>query len=275
MSRRVRANWWPLNVKLSCSVCFMALGEWSLAELAGVWRSAIQCQRCGTQNILARDLSDHVEHASAPPDSDNPPGRAEAFDAIVGNPVLRRAIEIALAGYHTLTVVGRIEDSWAQVKQILGDRAVRATKCPCGHYGHAVGVCKCTLPEIEKWQSSRAFQEAQAADIIVETYSPKPEEFWADFEPWTSVLGRIRKFRLLTGFGGGASFEYRKREGRFSKLDETYSMVHAAQVRFDWGTAQLKSVQMVARTIATLDRATVVGPAHMAEAISFRLPLID
>lgn len=273
---RVRANWWPLTVKLGCSVCFTLIGEYTLSEIAGLGRSPVMCPRCKTHNVAAPDLQKFAAAAQAPTDRDNPPGRAEAYDSIVGQPLLRRAIEVCLAGYHSLAVVGRVEDSWQEVRAILGDRAVLVSRCPCGNYNRAQLACTCTLPQIEAHRETKVYRMALAADVIVETYSPKPEELWASHEPFSSVLARLRSFRFITQFGGGADFEFDKRlEGRYIVRNEVFNLLDRARLRFHWGTTQLKSVQNVARTIATLDRAKVVKAVHMAEATNYRLPLVD
>lgn len=273
---RVKANWWPTLVKLMCSVCFTSLGEFPLSEIAGLGRSPVMCPRCKSHNVVAPDLQRFAATASAPLDKDNPPGRAEAFDAIVGQPLLRRAIEICLAGFHSLAVVGRAEDSWTDVQAILGDRAMLIARCPCGNYNRAQSPCTCTLTVIEAHRDSRPYRMALASDVLVETYSPKAEELWADYEPFTSVLGRIHYYRRMEQFNGQAQFEYDKKlEGRYIVRNEAFNLLDRARLKFDWGTAQLKSVQNVARTIATLDKAQTVGAVHMAEAITYRLPLSD
>jgi predicted ATPase with chaperone activity len=271
--KKVRANYWPKNVALQCSVCFTALGEFTLAQLAAY--SSLQCSRCKAHNVLPSELAKLTVGVTPNADADNPPGRAEAFDSIVGHANLRRAIEVAVAGYHTMTIVGRAEDNWQYVSAILGDRAVRIQRCPCGNYQRPQAACECTLTVIEQHQSTRQYLAAQMSDIIVETYTPKTEEIWADFEPWGNVLQRIKRLRRMESFGGRASFDWTRREdgGRFIVRDETYTLLNAARERFDWGTTQLKSVQEVARTIATLDSARAVQPHHMAEAIAYRMAL--
>lgn len=273
--RKIHANWWPTNVRLQCSACFATLGEWPLAELVAF--STFACQRCGTHNTLPREVARMTANLARNPNPDNPPGRAEAFNAIVGHVVLRRAIEVAVAGFHSLTVVGREEDNWMYVREILGERAALIQRCPCGNYQRPEAACPCTLPQIEKHQASRAYIEARMADIITETYTPRAEEMWADFEPWENVLVRIRRYRRREALGAIATFDWTRKEdgGRYIVRDETYTLLNAARLRLDWGVTQLKAAQSVARTIATLDGAAAVQPHHMAEAIAFRVALKD
>jgi predicted ATPase with chaperone activity len=273
--RKASALWWPTTIKLLCAACFNLLGEYAAGDLKALGHNPIQCQRCSTVNAAPHDLLRKVEGSTTPADPDNPPGRAEVFDSIVGNLLLREAIEIALAGHHTLTVVGRGDDNWRQVHAILGDRAVRIQRCPCGNYGRSEAQCKCTLPEIEKHRKTRAYGDAASSDLIVETHTPHPEEIWATHEPFANVLTRIKRYRLLQPFGALARFDYEKREGRFSKKDETFEALVSAKKEYDWGSDSLVRVQYVARTIATLRGATIVSPEHMNKAIMYKVALIE
>lgn len=271
--------WQPRKVDLICPDCFMDLGQWSIEDVKRTGVGAIKCRNCRVLLTLPQDLLAHTEFVKADFDPDNPLGRAAAWDTIIGNPMLKRAIEIALVGYHTLTYVGHPRNGWQYVQAILGDRATFMARCPCGSY-KAIGqtfeqACICTLKEIADWQQKATYRRAILSDIIVEVYPPRAEEFFSVGEPYSSVLARLREMRLAQSFGVRAGIFPESRNGVRAANPVAFDLLNEARIRLSFTSEMLLSVQRVACTIAEMEGKTLVEGPHMAEAIIYRVPLAD
>lgn len=267
MTKRFKALWLPATVAITCSVCWTELQVMTIGEVKVLGQSNIKCFRCGAMNTLPHDLLAHTKFVNENFDRDNPPGRAQAWDNIVGNPVLRRALEIAVTGFHTIAVVssGPHYNFADEVKQIIGERATFIQKCPCGYLTSAEAQCSCSIREIEDYRASKVFKEALQSHIIVETYLPRMEEYDIDGEPYTNVLGRIKDVRYTQMFWR-AAMDLRPQMAPFQMLNE-------ARKKYSFSADTLKSVQMVAVTIAEMEGQEIVKGPHMAEALMFRSPL--
>jgi predicted ATPase with chaperone activity len=266
---KLKAIWETKTVGLSCGWCLTDIETMSAGQIKHLGRANIKCRSCGGINYLPSDLLGQVQTAKAKIDPDNPPGRASAWDAIVSNQMLKRAMEIAIAGRHTLTYVGRKENGWAYVLEVLGaERAKHIQRCPCGGLYDDEMYCACSLQDIEEHRASNKYIQALASDILVEAVTPRAEEAFAIGEPYTSVLTRIKRVREAQIFGPAARMDVRTTE-------PTFAILNAARLRLSFTTETIKSTQRVAVTIAALEGHDLVKAWHMAEAISYRTALTD
>jgi predicted ATPase with chaperone activity len=264
---RFKATWLLMLANVSCGACLVDIQAMEASEIRAMGHDSFRCPRCGGTNYLPADLLRLVEHVRPKIDPDNPPGRAAAWDTLVGNHQLRRAMEVAIAGHHTLCYVGDPGNGWANVQQIIGARAMIVQKCPCGLLYDRETPCTCTMTEIDKHRKSRVFQAALHADIIVEAVRPMPAEYFAQTEPYTSVLERIKRARWIQAWGG-AKMDTDSRNAPFAYLV-------AARDRLNFDTDQLQRVQRVAVTCAELSNRDKVRAEDMAEAITYRTALLD
>lgn len=276
--KRLRATFALSNVNIFCSWCFATMMTLTLPEVAAVGQDNLRCHECNGINNLPPELLRQAAHITPQVDPDNPPGRAQAWDSIVGNIVLKRAMEVAIVGHHTITYVGDPSIAWEQVSIILGARAAIMQRCPCGNYQSPDRPCFCTLEMIEKWRETRKYQEALASDIIIDAVDPKAEEFFAWSEPYTDVLKRVTRVRFAQAFGRASFPSVRgnpsERNGWIVKEREVMGFLSAIKTRLDLGTLALRSVCRVAQSIAELDGCEVVTVVHIAEATGYRTPLL-
>jgi predicted ATPase with chaperone activity len=274
VKRRTSAAWIPATVTVFCAWCFAPFRDMTLAQVHAAGRTTLRCASCGSHNVLPNDLLTHAENVPTVVDPDNPPGRAEAWERLVGNRTLKRAMEIAIAGRHTLAYVGHADYGWSEVKDIMGEWVIFAQRCLCGNYMRYNRVaCSCTYDEIEAHRKTRPFAEALDSDLIAEAHASDEYEFWETTEPYAAVLARVEEFRLSQAFGGGPHAEWTQ----VRHMGDTPSFKLLNEHKTKWGlTPQMVvSVQRVAHTIAGLEGSRLIEPRHMAEALMFKAPLQD
>lgn len=272
---KLRATWLPATVTVFCAWCHSATQEMTLAQVHSTGRAAIPCRFCRGLNVLPSGLLAQAQNVPVEIDPDNPPGRAEAWERIVGNPVLKRAMEVAIAGYHTIVYVGQPEHAWDDVQDIMGPWARIMQPCPCGHFTmHDGEPCVCSWDEIEAHRKTRAFQEALDSDLIVRVLAPDETD---DSEPYAPVYKRVQSVRMSQSFGAEMlpKPEWANSANLYRRLGDapSFKILNEARKRWTFNSKRLVSVQRVAHTIATLDGNSLVGARHMAEALTFRAPL--
>lgn len=272
---KLRATWLPATVTVFCAWCHSPQPSMELAQVRNLGRAALPCRYCKGLNTLPSDLLARAQNVRAEIDPDSPPGRAEAWEHILGNPVLKRAMEIAIAGYHTLVYVGQPEFAWDAVQDIMGPWARIMQTCPCGHFlAHDGEPCICRWDEIEAHRKTRAFQEALDSDLIVRVVAPDETD---DPEPYAPVYDRVQSVRLSQSFGGSVlpRPEWANSLGLYRHMGDapSFQILNEARKRWGFTPKRLVSVQRVAHTIAALDGDVLVRARHMAEALTFRAPL--
>jgi predicted ATPase with chaperone activity len=272
---RTPAIWSPATILLTCSWCLMDMQTMTLGEVKALGRANVLCRNCQNMNFIPPSLVAQAEHVRAKVDPDNPPGRAAAWDSLMGHPVLKRALEICIVGRHTLTYVGHPQNGWTQVKAILGPFALHMQKCPCGGYLDPQQICTCELSEIQRWRKSRPYIQATYSDILVDVLTPKIEALFSpNEEPYANALARIQRVRLNETFGIRAKiWPNSDAAGARQSNPGVFDIMNSARARFNLKSEQLVKVQRVALTIANMDGAAVVAPHHMAEAVMYRTPL--
>jgi hypothetical protein len=270
--RKVRAEWNIESVRIACNMCFASMGILSMSEVAAQGQAGLMCSTCRGINTLPANLLELSKFRKPSFDPDAPPGRGLAWDSLLGNIVLKRAMEVAIVGHHTVTYVGDPDIAWPEVNAIIGPKANQMTRCPCGNYGSMEKPCTCTLEQIETWRSSRKFKEAMSADIIVEGIAPQSDEIFAWSEPYSEVYRRVKQVRENQVFQR-ASFgrvngivEYRDRE----VLDYLSEM----KTRLELTQNQIRSLCRVSLTIAEMAAEKYVTVVHVAEAVGYKTPLL-
>ena len=187
------------------------------------------------------------------------------FDEIYAIEIARRAVEVAMAGDHSILFIGRWQSAGSELASYLRRQkpcltAHFTTPCPCGFWGSEDRECTCSLEMVGHWHADQ-FGEHHPYDIYLELPDEDPDKVMDflmgryRFEPEAKMRERIENMTHHDDLG----------------LDDTCeALLKAAvrQLRIPARTAQ--RVIELARTIANLARSEKIHAAHLAEAIQYR-----
>lgn len=185
------------------------------------------------------------------------------FEDIVGQEHAKRALEVAMAGNHTISFFGNEEaENLAEIATRYGLTAWAIQTCPCGNWGFSphIGECTCSLSQVSRWHKRKAYQNALGAEIVVECPPPYPHQIekWLDGqrgEPEAAILIRIGK----------------RGTRPIASLDKTSkSLLKCAAVQLKLGFGRVKSTLRVAQTVAALANCNRIEAYCLAEAIQYR-----
>lgn len=179
---------------------------------------------------------------------------SEAWDKIIGNEHVKRAIEVSLAGQHPITVIGDPDNGEEYLERILGDLLTFLPPCPCGNFMNPNKGCYCTVSQTKKYTGSKKYQTALKNPIIVQLHPPTSRDYQikSKGESFKDVLNRI----TLVDFD--------------KKLEmEATNLLSTAIQRLNFTAKQVENIKDVANTIALLDSSEIIKTYHLAEAISY------
>jgi predicted ATPase with chaperone activity len=187
------------------------------------------------------------------------------LDQIYASPFARRAVEVALAGEHSIMFIGRWQSAGPDLAQFIRQIDEYATAdfappCPCGFWGDPAHECVCPPEIARRWQEDH-FGEHAPHDMYL-YLSPEPLGQAIDF-----LAGR-KKFEL-----DGIVLARIEEASRYTDLSLDKSvevLLKAAMEYYDMPARVAQRVIRVARTIANLAHEEKIRQAHMAEAIQYR-----
>lgn len=212
------------------------------------------------------------------------------FDEIKGQAHVKRAMEVALAGNHTITflsVGGGDTSEFVELARELSMMKIDIIPCPrcmklhypndceCIHAFNLMGwdikPCPCGMWLSDKWlldskccncddesiilhQKGNDFQNGTRADIVVQV-PPAVKEYPGEHDE--SILARVRR--------------------ALSTRLETHELCTLGQWLIDKAKEpkgllplEVDAIMRVSRTIAKLDGAASVRPVHICEALQYR-----
>lgn len=184
--------------------------------------------------------------------------------------VLREPLE---SGQITISRAARQADFPAQFQLIAA-----MNPCPCGYLGHPSNKCRCTPDLITRYQGKISGPLLDRIDMQIQVGALPHEDLLkqSNGEPSADIAQRVAH----------ASSRQSTRQGKNNNLlssseiehhckpdDAGEQLLRTAMTRLNWSARAYHRVLKVARTIADLADAPVIGHAHVAEAIQYRRAL--
>ncbi|HJS38415.1 MAG TPA: YifB family Mg chelatase-like AAA ATPase [Burkholderiales bacterium] len=147
--------------------------------------------------------------------------------------------------------------------------------CPCGYLGHASGRCRCTPDAIARYRARISGPLADRIDLKVEAPVPREAELTAAAggEGSEAIRGRVAQARARQIDRQGetnALLGTRDIERHCALEQSAEALLKQAISRLALSARAYHRVLRVARSIADLDGAARIAPAHVAEAIQYR-----
>ena len=152
--------------------------------------------------------------------------------------------------------------------------------CPCGYRNDPRRACHCTLPQIERYMAKISGPLLDRIDIHLEVPAVPFREL-SSGSPGTSsaqmreqvVAARAVQAERFKGSRTRLNAKMTSRQVRqHCKLDdESFNLLRASVNELGLSARAHDKVLRVARTIADLDRAESIVPAHISEAINYRM----
>jgi len=181
---------------------------------------------------------------------------------VIGQEHAKRALEVALAGKHSIAFIGNGEArTLAAIASRLGLGAWAEQPCPCGFFGGLDGKeCTCSLATIVKWRKRKAWQNAMQADIMIEV--PAPNSYQA--EAWLSGKRGEQEAAIVERAQSAT-------DRPLLALDEAGRMLmRAALDKLHFDSDRINRILRLAQTIAALAHSDHIATWHLAEAIQYR-----
>lgn len=156
--------------------------------------------------------------------------------------------------------------------------------CPCGFFGDPTRACTCAPSVIARYQKRISGPMMDRIDIHVEVPRVEYEKLTSTHEAESSATVRARvlaaRERQARRFAGDARIHVNADMGpaevrRYCDVDPTAQpLLKAASQRLQLSARAFHRVLKLARTIADLADAEIIGAPHIAEALQYR-PRVD
>jgi magnesium chelatase family protein len=184
--------------------------------------------------------------------------------------VLREPLE---SGQITISRAARQADFPARFQLVAA-----MNPCPCGYLGHATNRCRCTPDQVARYQSRISGPLLDRIDLQIQVASLPQEELLksGSSEKSEEIAARVERAyaRQLQRQDKANNALDTAEIDRHCRADATAEqLLRAAMSRLQWSARAYHRVLKVARTIADLEDAAVIGQAHVAEAIQYRRAL--
>ena len=145
--------------------------------------------------------------------------------------------------------------------------------CPCGYLGDARHACKCNPPQIERYMSRISGPLLDRIDLHIEVPAVPFQELSASADGTSSAVMRAQVHRARFGADNHrlnnrlTTRQLRK----YCALDaEGRTLLQTAMDELGLSARAHDRILRVARTIADLEGAAYLQPAHVMEAIGYR-----
>jgi len=151
--------------------------------------------------------------------------------------------------------------------------------CKCGWYGHPSGRCKCSEYSVRRYHERLSGPLLDRLDLYVETPSLEYDDLLKrpDSEASVAIRRRVNRARALqhrrysdASVSCNAHIGSSQLQEFCSLSSECEKLMRNAYSKLAMTARSYDRILRVARTIADLDDAENIGPAHLAEAIQYR-----
>ncbi len=151
--------------------------------------------------------------------------------------------------------------------------------CPCGYFGDPVKECRCSSAEITRYQKRISGPLLDRIDIFAEVPRVEYEKLSDDRlgESSETVRARVEAARQIQrerfkGTKVASNADMTPLEVRELCQLETsaHSLLGTAMKQLSLSARAFHRILKLARTIADLDGAEIIGPSHLAEALQYR-----
>jgi magnesium chelatase family protein len=147
--------------------------------------------------------------------------------------------------------------------------------CPCGYLGHFSGKCRCTPDQVARYRGKLSGPLLDRIDIHIEVPAVPEAELTghATGEPSAAVrarVGRARTSQLARQGKSNTELAARETEKHCRADSAAENLLKTAIARLNLSARAYHRVLRLARTIADLAGAEIIGASHVAEAVQYR-----
>ncbi len=158
--------------------------------------------------------------------------------------------------------------------------AAAMNPCPCGNLTDPKALCRCTPTQVQKYRARISGPLLDRIDIYIEVPAVKYQELASKQdtgEPSAVIRERVEKARQIQlkrfdGTGIYCNSHMSSRQVRkYSTCEEAAeALLKNAITQLGFSARAYDRILKVARSIADLDAADTISPAHISEAIQYR-----
>ena len=181
--------------------------------------------------------------------------------------VLREPLE---SGRITISRAARRADFQAQFQLVAA-----MNPCPCGYLGHYNGKCRCTPDQVARYRGKISGPLLDRIDLLFEVPAVPQDDLLkqADGEPSATIRARVeaaRQRQLARQGKPNALLSVSEIDVHCAPDAQGEALLRQAISRLDLSARAYHRILKVARSIADLADASVLGSEHIAEAVQYR-----
>jgi magnesium chelatase family protein len=173
--------------------------------------------------------------------------REQAWQHLVGNNIVKRAIEVSMVRQHRLHIYGKADNTYL-ISELELDHVSISSPCACGNYADIHGICQC-----EPGQVVRDFPGDMAAWVT----TPSIRDYHRGAqESFSTMMQRVAVAQ--------------KQALPIDLTQASNVLLGTAIEKLDVGMRRVYAAIEVARSIAQLDQQLHIEAHHIAEAIQYQ-----